>query len=63
MDQLQELASINEALLSDIYSFSQILLGHSSWHLQTHYFVAMPSTRLYDIKTNLFQIVDVGYLG
>ena len=41
VDQPQEVASTNEVHLDDNYSFSQILLGHPFWHLQTHYFVAM----------------------
>jgi hypothetical protein len=44
VDQLQEVASTNEAHLGGSYSFSQILLGRPSWPHQTQYFAAMKST-------------------
>lgn len=47
VDQLQEVASTNEAHLGDNYSFSRILLGRPSWPRQTHYFAAMQSTALH----------------
>jgi hypothetical protein len=47
VDQLQEVASINEAHLGDSYSFSQISLGRTSWHHQTHYFSALQPTALH----------------
>jgi hypothetical protein len=47
VDQLQEVASTNGALLSDSYSFSQILLDHTSWHYQTQYSAVMQSAALH----------------
>src|SRR5215211_7491800 len=47
VDQLQEVASTNEAHSDDSCSFSQILLGRPSWPHQTHYFAAMQSTNLH----------------
>jgi hypothetical protein len=47
VDQLQEVASTNGALLSDSYSFSQILPDHTSWHYQIQYSAAMQSAALH----------------
>jgi hypothetical protein len=47
VDQLQEVASTNEAHLDDRYSFSRILLGRPFWPHQTLCFAAIQSIGLH----------------
>lgn len=47
VDQYQEVASTNEGHLGDIYSFSQIFLGHPSLPHQNRYFAIMQSRGLH----------------